>query len=94
MLLFFIGFFEMIISTIWTKAVSDTRVIASGVITFINIFIWYYVLSQIVGHLNNWHLVILYALGCALGTVFTTWVYNRRENNREALDLPLPNEHI
>ena len=38
--LFIIGIIEMIIITAWTKVVSDTKVIASGIITFINILIF------------------------------------------------------
>ena len=41
-MLFFIGIVEMFIVTSWTKVVADSRVIASGTITFINILIWFY----------------------------------------------------
>jgi hypothetical protein len=68
-LLFIIGVVEMVIVTFWTKLVAETRVLASGLITLVNIFIWYYVLETIVNDISNWRLIVLYALGCALGTM-------------------------
>lgn len=69
--LFFVGIVEMIIVTLWTKAVTESKILASGVITMINIFIWYYVLETIVGDINNWRLIFVYALGCSIGVVLT-----------------------
>lgn len=69
MMLFFVGVVEMIIVTIWTKFVSETRILASGAVTMVNIFIWYYVLERILADIGNWQLVLLYAAGCALGTM-------------------------
>jgi len=68
MMLFFIGIIEMFIATLWTKAVTETKVFASGFITMINILIWYYVLQTIIDNINNWYLALFYAFGCALGT--------------------------
>lgn len=79
MVLFFIGVLEMIIVTFWTKLVVETRVIASGVVTMINVLIWYYVLQAIVDDINNWKLVVLYAFGCAVGTVISTYYFHREE---------------
>lgn len=79
MMLFFVGILEMIIVTAWTKVVTDTKVLASGAITVINILIWYYVLQSIVEDISNWRLVLLYALGCAIGTVLCTWYFQRKE---------------
>ncbi len=79
MMLFFVGIVEMIIVTVWTKMVSDTQVVASGVVTMVNILIWYYVLETIVNDIGNWQLVALYAVGCAVGTVITTFYFKKRE---------------
>ena len=79
MMLFFIGIVEMFVVTAWTKVVADSRVMASGTITFINILIWFYVLKTIVEDLNNWQVVLLYALGCAIGTALTTLYFSYRE---------------
>lgn len=82
MVLFFIGVVEMLIVTAWTKAVTRTKIVASGIITMVNVLIWYYVLQTIVDNINNWSLALLYALGCALGTVVSTYYFHLKENNR------------
>lgn len=79
MALFFVGIIEMIIVSVWTKVVTDSKIIASGVVTIINILIWYYVLEKVVSDIGNWKLVILYAFGCALGTMMTTAYYKYQE---------------
>ncbi len=79
MVLFFIGILEMLIITAWTKMVTKTKIFASGVITIINIFIWYYVLQTIVENITNWQLVILYAAGCSVGTMASTYYFSLRE---------------
>lgn len=79
MFLFFIGIIEMMIVTSWTKAVSDTKVIASGVITMINVLVWYYVLQTILEDVSNWRVVFWYALGCAIGTMLTSTFFRMRE---------------
>lgn len=74
----------MLILTAWTKCVTKTRVLASGGITVINIMIWYYVLEKIVQDLGNFQLVIIYAFGCALGTMLGTyWLGNFGRKNKE-----------
>jgi hypothetical protein len=85
MILFFVGVIEMMIMTAWTKTVSDTKIWASGAITMFSIIIWYYVLETIVHNITNWMLVILYALGCSLGTILSTVYFQRREKKRNAL---------
>ncbi len=82
MILFFIGLLEMVIVTAWTKVVTRTKIIASGVITLINILIWYYVLETIVKDINNWRLVLLYAFGCALGTMLATLYFANDERKQ------------
>ena len=87
MMLFFIGILEMLIVTIWTKTVTDTMVLASGAVTMVNVLIWYYVLQQIVGNINNWYLALLYALGCSLGTVICTAYFRYRKNSAARVEL-------
>lgn len=82
MTLFFIGLLEMIIVTTWTKVVTKTKIMASGAITLVNILIWYYVLETIVSDINNWRLVLLYAFGCALGTMLTTLYFANTEKKQ------------
>jgi len=63
----------MIIVTAWTQTVTKTKVLASGTITFINVLIWYYVLSSVVENLANSWVIVSYALGCAVGTMMVTY---------------------
>ena len=79
MMLFFIGIIEMLIVTSWTKLVSETKVLASGFMTVVNIVIWYYVLRIVVDDIGNWKLVLLYAVGCALGTMVGTYFFRSRD---------------
>lgn len=83
MILFFIGIVEMLIVTTWTKLVMRTRILASGAVTMVNVLIWYYVLQSIVNDINNWMLVVLYAFGCAVGTVIGTYYFSSRENKEK-----------
>jgi len=83
MLLFFIGIVEMLIATLWTALVTKSKALASGAVTFVNIFIWYYVLETIVNDLNNFKLIVAYAFGCALGTIIATIFFSWLENNKE-----------
>ena len=83
MLLFFIGIVEMLIATLWTALVTKAKVLASGFVTFINIFIWYYVLETVIKDINNWQLIVIYAFGCAIGTIIGTWIFSWLENNKE-----------
>ena len=83
MILFFIGILEMLIVTAWTKTVTKTRIFTSGAITMVNVIIWYYVLQTIVDDISNWKLVVLYAVGCALGTILTTSFYKFKETRKQ-----------
>ena len=83
MSLFLIGIIEMLIVTAWTKVVTKSQIVLSGVITFLNILIWYYVLERIVSDIANWKLILLYALGCAIGTIIVTLYFQRKENSEE-----------
>lgn len=70
--LFFVGLVDMIIVTVWTRVVVETRVLMSGVMTLLNVLIWYYVLEKIVSDISNIWLVVFYAVGCAIGTMIAT----------------------
>ena len=85
MVLFFVGIIEMLIVTAWTRFVTRSQVLASGGVTIANIMIWYYVLEKIVSDLGNFWLVLLYALGCAVGTMFGTYYMDK-------LDTKIPTE--
>lgn len=88
-MLFFIGVLEMIIVTMWTKMVVEMRIMASGAITMINVLIWYYVLQTIVDDISNWKLVFLYAFGCAIGTIISTYYFHRSDNSKKMLESKL-----
>lgn len=88
MTLFFIGIIEMLIVTAWTKLVSKTKVFSSGIVTLLNVLIWYYILKSIVEDINNWQLVLLYASGCVIGTILATLYFRYKENNQ--LDVSKP----
>lgn len=85
MILFFIGILEMLIVTTWTKFVTTTKVLASGVVTMINVLIWFYVIQTLVTNINNWRLALLYAFGCSVGTVISTYYFHLREDNEKNL---------
>lgn len=85
MILFFIGIIEMLIVTIWTKFVTKTQVIASGIITVINVLIWYYVLETIVNNISDWKVAVLYAIGCAVGTMLCTYYFQVQESKSAEL---------
>jgi len=84
MALFFVGVLEMLIVACWTKVVSETKVLMSGAITVVNILIWYYVLNQVINDLDNFALIALYALGCAVGTMTATYLFNIRDKKKVA----------
>ena len=77
MLIFTIGVVEMFVVAYWTKTVVESRVYMSGAVTVVNILIWFYVLRTFVDNIDNWQLVISYALGCATGTMLSSFVSNR-----------------
>jgi hypothetical protein len=82
MSLLLIGFIEMLIVTVWTKTVTKAQVIASSLITFVNVMIWFYVIQSLVQNVSNWHLAFLYGCGCALGTACATSAFKLREGNQ------------
>ncbi len=80
--LFFVGIVEMMIIAVWTKLVTDNKIWASGVVTVINIITWYYVLQTILEDIGNWQLIVVYALGCAIGTMATAWYFQVQEKKQ------------
>ena len=85
MILFFIGVVEMVIISTWTRAVTETKVIFSGIVTLVNVFIWYYVLETVINDITNTQVIVQYATGCALGTMITTAYFSRQENRKKKL---------
>jgi len=94
MSLLFVGIVEMIIVATWTKAVSKSNVVQTGLVTSVNILIWYYVLRQVVENLDNWGAIVPYTLGCAIGAMIGTverkqWtVVAKRLNKFTGLRIP------
>jgi len=72
MILFFVGVVEMAIAASWTRSVTKATPVLNGLITYVNIFVWYYVIDQVVNHINGWQAIIPYAAGCALGSMAGT----------------------
>lgn len=68
----------------WTRFVSESKIMASGLTSVVNIFIWYYVLQSVIDHIEDINLVALYAAGCAVGTMITTAYFRYHNKNAEA----------
>ena len=79
MMLFIVGVIEMVIISSWTKAVTETKIVVSGIITVLNVLVWYYVLDQIINDIGNWKLIVSYAIGCAIGTMLTTAFFSWKQ---------------
>jgi len=79
MFIFIIGVIEMFVIAYWTKTVVESRVYMSGIITIVNVLIWFYVLQTFVDNIDNWYLVMSYALGCAVGTMLSSFVSNQEK---------------
>jgi len=94
MMLFFVGVIEMVVIASWTKVVTGSKVVVSGIITVVNVLIWYYVLDKVVNDLGNVQIVLLYAAGCAIGTMITTAYFGWKES-KDKLSAGMPqNETI
>lgn len=85
-ILFFVGVIEMIIVSCWTKMVTDSKVLLSGAVTIVNIFIWYYVIETVVTNISNMWLIVMYAIGCAIGTMLTTYYFGRQQKKSARLE--------
>lgn len=86
-ILFFVGVIEMIIVSCWTKMVTDSKVLLSGAVTIVNIFIWYYVIETVVTDISNMWLIVMYAVGCALGTMLATYYFGRQQKKSARLNV-------
>jgi len=84
-MLFLIGIVEMIVVTAWTTVVSDSKVLKSGLITTINVLIWYYILNIFVNDINNWQLIVMYTAGCSVGTMLTTYFFKLQKRKAKAV---------
>lgn len=82
MLIFTLGLIEMFVISYWTKTVVESRVYASGVITIVNVLIWYYVLQTFVDDISNLYLVLSYSLGCATGTMISALITNHGKSRK------------
>jgi uncharacterized protein YebE (UPF0316 family) len=69
MILFLVGIVDMVVIALWTKAVTKANVPLTGLVTTLNVFIWYYVVSQVVEHIDDWATIVPYAAGCAIGSM-------------------------
>ncbi len=72
----------MLVIAAWTKYVVEERIVASGVISMVNILIWYFVLGTIIEDIHNIYIVLLYAMGCAVGTMLSGAISKMIKNRR------------
>jgi uncharacterized protein YebE (UPF0316 family) len=84
MIIFLVGILEMVIVTVWTKVVTRTQVLASGLVTVVNILIWYYVLETVLNNIDRFSVILEYAFGCAIGAMIGTYYFSRDEKATEA----------
>ncbi|MFA6430225.1 MAG: DUF5698 domain-containing protein [Candidatus Paceibacterota bacterium] len=82
MFIFLLGIVEMLIVTAWTESVTKAKVLASGAITTVNVLIWYYILNRIMDNIDNTFIVVVYAIGCAIGTMIGTYYLSQREKKQ------------
>lgn len=82
MFIFILGVIEMFVIAYWTKTVVESRIYVSGLITVVNVLIWFYVLRTFVDNIDNWYLVLSYALGCAAGTMLSSLVSNKEKSRK------------
>ena len=84
LMLFIVGLLDMVMLTVWTETVTRAKILESGMVTIINIFIWYYVLQKVVNNIENFNLVLVYALGCSIGTMIGTYFISLKQKWVEA----------
>lgn len=71
-ILFLIGIVELYISATLTRSISLRKPLISGLITFINILLWYFVLRIMLDNFKNVGMVLVYAIGCSIGSILGT----------------------
>jgi len=78
LILFLVGVLEMWVASAFTESVAQRKVVKSGIITFVNITIWYFVIRVVIDDIQNIWVLILYATGCSVGTMAKV-LYTRRK---------------
>jgi len=78
-ILFFVGIVEMFVIAAWTKSVQGGKLMRGGVLSFINISIWYFVLRVVIEDIDRWQMFLVYAFGCSIGTMLNIYVSKRRQ---------------
>jgi uncharacterized protein YebE (UPF0316 family) len=79
MAILFIGLIEMLVVGVWTKTVTRCQVIASGIVTIFNVFIWWIILRQVLDNIDNLETICWYAIGCSIGTMLSSILFKSRE---------------
>jgi uncharacterized protein YebE (UPF0316 family) len=69
LILFAVGIVESFVLSLNTKFLQGNKKLASFIIAFIGIFIWYYVISSVIENLHNIWIIFSYAIGYASGDV-------------------------
>jgi uncharacterized protein YebE (UPF0316 family) len=69
MTLFLVGAIEMMVAAAWTQSVSKSKIVASGIVTAVNVLIWFFVLKTVMECIDSWVVVVSYTLGCSIGTM-------------------------
>jgi uncharacterized protein YebE (UPF0316 family) len=67
--MFGIGILECFLLALNTKLLQRNRKILCFIVSFISIYIWYYVIASLVENLHKWYIILPYAIGYASGDV-------------------------
>jgi len=67
----FIGFLEMVLWALQTKALIRDRIVNTFILTYISVIIWCYAVENVASQMDKISLMQVYALGCALGATIT-----------------------
>jgi len=76
------GLIEELVNTWHLKSVARSRAVQSGVSSFVYTTVWYFVLSNIIKHLDNhaWMLLVsAYAVGNAIGAWTIVKLYHFKD---------------
>lgn len=65
--LFFIGIIECFFSALRYKLLQKNKQLFCMIISYTNIFIWYFMLRAVIDNINNLYLIAVYAAGYSLG---------------------------
>jgi len=83
-ILFFVGMIEDFISAWHTKTIAKGQALISGINGFIYVAIVYLVLRIVFENLQNFWVIIAYALGSGVGSMILVNVYRRASRKDEA----------